>query len=81
MDEAACRVEGTYVGHEAETTIYYEGQDNDSIVVAVSKDYDRYRNITRYTYEGIRGNGSGQQFTAYISYRQNTGHNLVSCPT
>lgn len=80
VDEAACRVEGTYVGHEAETTIYYEGQDNDSIVVAVSKDYDRYRNITRYTYEGIRGNGSGQQFTAYISYKQNTGHNLVSLP-
>ena len=80
VDEATCRVEGTYVGHEAETTIYYEGQDGDSIVVAVGKDYDRYRNITRYTYEGIRGNGSGQQFTAYISYRQNTGHNLVSLP-
>ncbi len=80
VDEAACRVEGTYVGHEAETTIYYEGQDSDSIVVAVSKDYDRYRNITRYTYEGIRGNGDAQRFIAHISYRQNAGHNLVSLP-
>ncbi|MBO7585936.1 MAG: hypothetical protein J6T13_01990 [Bacteroidales bacterium] len=80
VDDSTCSVEGTYVGHEAETTIYYEGQDNDSIVVAVGKDYDRYRNITRYTYEGIRGNGSGQRFTAHISYKQNAGHNLVSLP-
>ena len=80
VDEATCHVEGTYVGHEAETTIYYEGLSSDSIVVAVNKVYDRYRNIIRYTYEGIRGNGNGQQFTASISYRQNAGHNLVSLP-
>ena len=80
VDEANCRVEGTYVGHEAETTIYYEGQNDDSIVVAVSKEYDRYRNIIRYTYEGIRGNGNGQHFSASISYKQNAGHNLVSLP-
>ena len=80
VDSSTCSVEGTYVGHEAETTIYYEGLPHDSIVVAVSKDYDRYRNITRYTYEGIVGNGNAQKFTARIAYKQNAGYNMVSLP-
>ena len=80
VDDSTCSVEGTYVGHEAETTIYYEGLNNDSIVVAVSKDYDRYRNITRYAYEGIVGNGNAQKFTARIAYKQNAGYNMVSLP-
>ncbi len=80
VDDSTCSVEGTYAGHEAETTIYYEGLNNDSIVVAVSKDYDRYRNITRYAYEGIVGNGNVQKFTARIAYKQNAGYNMVSLP-
>ena len=80
VDSSTCSVEGTYVGHEAETTIYYEGLNNDSIVVAVSKDYDRYHNITRYAYEGIVGNGNSQKFTARIAYKQNAGYNMVSLP-
>ena len=80
VDQATCNLEGIYVGHVAETTVYYEGTGNDSIVVAVSKDYDRYRNITRYTYEGIVGNGIAQRFTARVSYKQGTEHNLVSLP-
>ena len=80
VDQTTCNVEGIYVGHVAETTIYYEGLGNDSVIVAVSKDYDRYRNITRYTYEGIYGNGNAQIFTARIDYKQGAGHNLVSLP-
>ena len=80
VDDSTCSVEGTYAGHEAETTIYFEGLNNDSIVVAVSKDYDRYRNITRYAYEGIVGNGNAQKFTARIAYKQNAGYNMVSLP-
>ena len=80
VDSNTCSVEGTYAGHEAETTIYYEGLPHDSIVVAVSKDYDRYRNITRYVYEGIVGNGNAQKFTARIAYKQSTGYNMVSLP-
>ena len=64
----------------AETTTYYEGLDSDSIVVAVSKVYDRYRNITRYSYEGIIGNGNAQKFTDSITYKQNAGYNMVSLP-
>ena len=79
-DSSTCSVEGTYVGHEAETTIYYEGLPHDSIVVEISKDYDRYRNITRYTYAGIVGNGNAQKFTARIAYKQNAGYNMVSLP-
>ena len=80
VDSSTCSVEGTYAGHEAETTIYYEGLPHDSIVVAVSKDYDRYRNITRYAYEGIVGNGNAQKFTARIAYKQSAGNNMVSLP-
>ena len=80
VSDDTCCIEGIYVGHVVETTTYYEGMDNDSIVVAVSKIYDRYRNITRYAYEGIVGNGNAQKFTARIAYKQNAGHNMVSLP-
>ena len=80
VSDDTCNIEGVYVGHIAETTIYYEGLNSDSIVVAVCKDYDRYRNITRYTYKGIVGNGNAQMFNARIKYKQNIGYNLVSLP-
>ena len=80
VSDDTCCIEGVYVGHVAETTTYYEGLDNDSIVVAVSKKYDRYRNITSYTYEGIVGNGNEQIFKARIAYKQSAGYNMVSMP-
>ena len=79
VDDGGCARTDVYVKSEVDITNWYEGGNMPQITSAIYREYDRYRNVVRYTHRGDITHHD-EWFTAEIEYAQNMPHNLTALP-
>ncbi len=80
VSDDGCARTDIYVKKEVDITNWYEGNATPQITSMVEREYDRYRNVTKYVHYGNTG-CRDEWFRAEISYAPNMPHNMVSLPT
>ena len=79
VTDGGCARTDVYVKKEVDITNWYEGQPSPQITSMTQREYDRYRNVERYTHYGDITH-TDEYFRAEIEYAQNMPHNMVSLP-
>lgn len=79
VTDGGCTRTDVYVKTEADITNWYEGGSTARITSVTVREYDRYRNVVRYTHRGDTTHYD-EWFTAEIDYASGMSHNLTALP-
>ena len=79
VSDGGCARTDVYVGREADITNWYEGYPTPQLTSVTQREYDRYRNVIKYTHRGDTTHFD-EWFTAEIDYARNMSHNLTALP-
>ena len=79
VSDGGCARTDVYVGREADITNWHEGYTTPQLTSVTQREYDRYRNVIKYTHRGDTTHFD-EWFTAEIEYARNMSHNLTALP-
>ena len=79
VEDGGCIRTDVYVKKEVDITNWYEGATVPHVTSITMREYDRYRNVNKYTHYGNIAH-SDEYFTAEIEYAHNMPHNMLSLP-
>ena len=79
VSDSVCARSDIYVKKEVDITNWYEGGQSPQVTSMVEREYDRRRNVVRYTHYGDTTH-TDERFSAEIGYATGMPRNLVSLP-